>query len=171
VAPIAGWGDPLGLSFSAALGVAFSLLFGYAVQLLVKQRLLRDQLEVTIEAIPDIFWFKDMAGVYIGCNRQFRRFCGLKKTDIIGKRDRDINADGHTIFFRTAERDKADTEHVYVTEEWLDFADQNCSGLFEIIETPVRDPTGKPLGLLAIARDITERKQTEIEINRHRQDL
>jgi PAS domain S-box-containing protein len=171
IAPTFGWGDPLALTINFSLAILFSLLFAYVVKLLVEQGQLRQQLEVTIEAIPDIFWFKDLSGAYLRCNRRFEKFFGLRKTDIIGKKGGATAVDGPFDKLIYPEGQALENEGVQVTEEWLDSASENYHGLFEIIRTPVRDSAGKVTGTLAIARDMTARKRTESEINRHRNHL
>ena len=49
-------------------------------------------------------------------------------------------------------------------EEWLTFAADGYRGLFEAIKTPMRDQAGKPIGILGIARDITERAKAEEQL-------
>ena len=49
-------------------------------------------------------------------------------------------------------------------EEWLTFAADGYRGLFETIKTPMRDQAGRPIGILGIARDITERNKTEEQL-------
>ncbi|MFA6922189.1 MAG: ATP-binding protein, partial [Gallionella sp.] len=51
-----------------------------------------------------------------------------------------------------------------VKEAWVTFADDGHSALLELVKTPVRDSSGALIGVLGIARDITERKKTEAAI-------
>lgn len=48
VAPVKGWGDPLGLSLKAALGLLFSLLLAYLAKLLVESRAYERGLEALV---------------------------------------------------------------------------------------------------------------------------
>ena len=49
IAPVGGWGDPLRLSFEAALGIVFSLLMAYIAKLLVELNAHRRELEALVE--------------------------------------------------------------------------------------------------------------------------
>ncbi|MDR3508602.1 MAG: PAS domain-containing protein, partial [Caulobacteraceae bacterium] len=52
------------------------------------ERSVLDQLrfvEQLIETIPSPAFYKDAEGRYLGCNRAFEVFCGLKREDLIGK--------------------------------------------------------------------------------------
>jgi PAS domain S-box-containing protein len=46
-----------------------------------------------------------------------------------------------------------------VNEEWLSFASDGYRGLFETVKTPMRDAEGHLIGVLGVARDITDQRQ------------
>lgn len=52
----------------------------------------------------------------------------------------------------------------------ITFADDGHIELLETIKTPVYSSTGKLIGVLGIARDITERKRTEDERQKLRKE-
>ena len=52
-----------------------------------------------------------------------------------------------------------------IYEEDMVFSDGH-HGLFETIKTPIRDNEGQITGILGVARDITDRKRAEREIER-----
>ena len=43
-----------------------------------------------LNSIPDIIFFKDVNGVYLGCNRPFAEFVGKTSEEIVGKTDYDF---------------------------------------------------------------------------------
>ena len=53
----------------------------------------------------------------------------------------------------------------------MTFAADGHHELVQTIKTPVYDEAGEVIGVLGIARDITERKQAELELDRHRHHL
>lgn len=121
----------------------------------------RAQLRLLINTIPDLVWVKDPEGVYIACNKKFERFFGATETEIVGRTDYDFVDKALADFFRQHDRNAIDQDKPSVNEEWLTFASDQHHGLFETIKTPMRDPNGKLIGVLGIAREITERKLTE----------
>lgn len=119
------------------------------------------QLRTLVESSPDLIWLKDSAGVYQACNQQtaalFERPCEA----IIGKRDDELfDAD-------TAERFRADDmatlRHgaALMYEETVTMPGTHAVRVFETIKTPVRKTDGTVLGVLGVARDITQRRDLE----------
>lgn len=45
-------------------------------------------LKSLVDSIPDIILYKDVDGVYIGCNSRFAKLMGRSKEEIIGKTDK-----------------------------------------------------------------------------------
>jgi diguanylate cyclase (GGDEF)-like protein/PAS domain S-box-containing protein len=179
VAPENGWAQPLRVSGNAALALVFSLLLGYLAGLLVelrrhKQRLERRvaqrtaeilaaqrKLRATLDAIPDLVWQKDAGGVYLSCNPMFERFVGAREADIVGKTDYDFIDREQADLFRENDRKAMLAGKPSVNEEWLTFADDGSRRLVETAKTPLLDDDGLPVGVLGIARDITQRVESE----------
>ncbi len=115
-----------------------------------------------INTIPDLIWLKDINGVYLSCNLAFERFFGAKESEITGKTDYDFMDKETSDFFRNNDRRAAEAGVSSVNEEWLTFKGNGYYGLFETIKTPMLDAEGMITGILGIARDITDRKKTEI---------
>ncbi|MCX7173241.1 MAG: PAS domain S-box protein [Proteobacteria bacterium] len=117
-----------------------------------------------VHTIPDLVWLKDPEGVYLGCNPQFERFFGATEAEIVGKTDYDFLGREQADLFRENDRKAMAAGKPSSNEEWLTFADTGYRGLFETVKTLMRDRAGKPIGVLGIARDITERMATEEEL-------
>jgi len=122
------------------------------------------RLRLLLRTIPDLVWLKDTQGAYLACNSTFERFFGAKEADIIGKTDYDFVDDGLADYFRSSDLAAIAANRPEVNEEWLTFADDGHSALVESTKSPMFDSTGKVLGVLGIARDITARHQAEEEI-------
>ncbi|WP_445372515.1 EAL domain-containing protein [Methylomonas sp. HW2-6] len=127
------------------------------------------QLHTLLDTIPDLVWLKDPNGVYLTCNLQFERLYGAGEAEIVGKTDRDFVSAELADFFRDNDQKAVRAGKVCANEEWLEFADNGYRGLFETLKTPVLDRNGKLIGVLGIARDISERRAAQAKIQRHMQ--
>lgn len=131
----------------------------------------RTRLRTLVQTIPDLVWLKDAEGVYLECNRRFELFVGAQEADIVGKTDYDFVDRELADFFRQHDRMAMAANKASVNEEWLTFASDGYRGLFETIKTPMRDSHGKLIGVLGVARDITERIASEQSIRELNADL
>ncbi len=126
-------------------------------------------LHTLLNTIPDLICLKNPEGVYLACNRQYELYYGAKEEDIVGKTDYDFVNKEQADSFRKNDRISMIAGKAIAKEEWLAFADNGYRGLFEIIKTPMLDNSGDLIGVLGIARDITERKAAEAKVLRHMQ--
>ena len=182
VAPKGGWGDPMGLGFKAALALIFSLLLAYVAELLFKlkanergQEALialrtgeiaasQSNLKATLEAIPDVMLEMGLDGTYHDyhaprSNTSFppaEFFLGKNVTDVLPavaaqsvmSALREANLQGHS--------------------EGQEFALSTEKGTlwFEISLTKkVGKATNEPR-FIVLSRNVTQRKASEVEINK-----
>jgi len=114
-----------------------------------------------ISNIPDLVWLKDLNGVYLSCNRTFERLFGAKEEEIVGKTDYDFVDKELADFFRAHDLNALHKGKPCINEESVTFAEDGYRCSLETVKAPVYDAVGNPVGVLGIARDITERKQAE----------
>ena len=112
-------------------------------------------------SIPDLVWLKDVNGLYLQCNKAFERFFGADESAIIGKDDYAFFNKELADFFRDNDRKAIEAGGPRINEEWLTFAEDDYTGLFETVKSPMYDAHGRLIGVLGIARDITARKRAE----------
>lgn len=119
------------------------------------------QLKTLIQTIPDLVWLKDTDGVYLSCNTMIERLFNTSKADIIGKTDYDFFDQDIAKLLRSFDHRAIEMGKPCSNEEWFTFKDDGHIALLETIKTPFLDSDGKPLGILGIGRDITDRKRAE----------
>jgi diguanylate cyclase (GGDEF)-like protein/PAS domain S-box-containing protein len=122
------------------------------------------RLQALVNATNDLIWMKDADGVYLFCNTMFERFFNAPQSEILGKTDYDFVNKELADYFRQQDFAAMSKGTSNGNEEWLDFGDHSYNGLFETLKTPVYNESGKLLGVMGIARDITERKKLESEL-------
>lgn len=129
------------------------------------------RLRTLVQTIPDLIWMKDTEGFFLGCNPKIERFYGAKEADIVGKTDYDFVDAELADWFRLKDREAMAAGKPCITEEWITWPDNGQRVLLETIKAPMRDEAGKLVGVMGIARDITERKQAEERESRLRHIL
>jgi diguanylate cyclase (GGDEF)-like protein/PAS domain S-box-containing protein len=130
-----------------------------------EQQLAKGQLlHALISTIPDLIWLKDPQGYYLSCNPPFEQFYGASEQVIVGKTDYDFVTKEQADMFRFYDRKVVETKQASINEEHLVFIGKDYQGIFETIKTPLYDQSGVLLGVLGIARDISERKRIEARL-------
>ena len=128
-------------------------------------------LRTLVSAIPDLVWLKDPDGVYLTCNPRFEELFGHTEADIVGKTDYDFVDRDLADFFRAKDRAAIAANEPTMNEEEVTFASDGHRELLQTIKTPMYGEGEKIIGVLGIARDITERKRAELELEQHRHHL
>jgi diguanylate cyclase (GGDEF)-like protein/PAS domain S-box-containing protein len=118
-----------------------------------------------IDSTPDLIFFKDLNGLYLGCNQAFAEYAGRPERELIGKADFNFLDQETAQLFRDKDRIMLETDHAVSNEEWITYPDGRRI-LLDTLKTPFRDADGRILGLVGISRDITERKANEVKIQR-----
>lgn len=124
------------------------------------------QLRTLVESSTDLIWLKDTAGIYQACNRQLTVLLGRPREEVIGKDD--VALFGQTV----AERFRRDDIAALLAGRALTIEDrvtapgEAVTRLFETIKTPVVKPDGTVLGVMGVARDVTERRERELMIEK-----
>lgn len=129
------------------------------------------RLHTLLQTIPDLIWLKDPNGKYLACNAVFERLFGASETDIVGKTDYDFVDKGLADFFRENDCKAVAVGKPRLNEELVTFADDGHDALLETIKTPMFDGEGNLIGVLGVARDITERKRAEEALAARRREL
>jgi len=156
-----------------AMAIVVSVLLGGALAIWVRmlrrqvqQRtaeldMRRAQLATLVNTIPDLVWLKDPAGVYLACNRQFEKLYGHPESAIVDRTDYDFVDRETADAFVTQDRKAIAAGQPVRNEEWVTFAEGGEHVLLETIKTPMLDAEGQLIGVLGIARDITQRRRDE----------
>ncbi|SDF29536.1 PAS domain S-box-containing protein [Methanolobus vulcani] len=129
------------------------------------------QLRTLIDTIPDLVWLKDANGSYLSCNAKFERFFGAKEEEIIGKTDYDFVDKELADLFRQKDIEALEAGRPSVNEELITYAYDGHKEYLETIKSPMRDSSGKVIGVIGVGRDISERKQAEKAVLEERKRL
>ncbi|MGM5012215.1 putative bifunctional diguanylate cyclase/phosphodiesterase [Rhizobium sp. 969_B3_N1_2] len=117
---------------------------------------IRTQLLSVLQTMPDMVWVKNMDGVYLLCNHAFEQLTGKAESEVVGKTDFDLFAPERARYFRDTDKEAAETGGILVGEEWVVSEENGQSVLLETRKVPVMDAGGEIVGVLGVARDVTE---------------
>ncbi|WP_261828844.1 sensor histidine kinase [Inconstantimicrobium mannanitabidum] len=113
-----------------------------------------------INSIPDLIFYKDINSRYLGCNKAYENYSGMKEEDIVGHSDFDIFDEEEASFYREMDAKMIEKEEKVSYEQWIKYPDSR-EALLDTIKTPYYDSEGNILGIIGICRDITERIKKE----------
>jgi PAS domain S-box-containing protein len=117
-----------------------------------------------LNSIPDIIFFKNTEGNYLGGNPSFLNFVGRKETsEIIGKTDYEFFGKDIAAHFCAQDKQMLLDGKPQHNEIWATFPDGHKAYL-DTLKTPYTDSSGKVIGVLGISRDITSRQEAEEKI-------
>ena len=125
----------------------------------------QDTMDSLVNSIPDLIFYKNTQGRYLGCNEAFADAVGGTVAEIIGRSDHQLLennlADSVSVLDQSvlAQLEKSSRE------QWIDYKDGRRE-LFEIVKGPFWSHDGQLLGVMGIGRNITERKRGEDEVRR-----
>ncbi len=125
-----------------------------------------------LNTIPIRVFWKDIESNYLGCNLPFAQDAGYEKPEnVVGKTDYQMFVEEHAENFRADDRKVMESG---IPKIGFEEAQENFDGFDHWVRTskvPLKDKTGKTIGVLGTYEDITERKQAEEELKKYREQL
>jgi two-component system, sensor histidine kinase and response regulator len=125
----------------------------------------QELLRALIDSIPDIISFRDPQGVFLGCNQAFTALRGGASSDVVGRTSEELFSAYRADVIRSRDDEVLQSQHRAVVEEIVTYPD-GTEALLETVRSPLRDRRGNLLGILAVGRNITQRKFIEEEVRR-----
>lgn len=130
------------------------------------ERLLRERacrFESMLDSLPEAVFYKDLEGVYSGCNPRFAKTFDIKREEVVGKTDFEL-VDPETARHIWEDDKKVIHDRQTVRfEGWMTIGGGKKT-LHETMKAPCLDLNGNVTGIVGISRDITENKLWEKEI-------
>ena len=121
-------------------------------------------LRLVIDNIPQLIFWKDQKGSYLGCNQNFTQLLNIASPEaIVGRTDEELinNLPVENTCLETINRCiTADGQVKYQQVESINLTKDSALWL-EMNQIPLRDPDDQIIGVLGSLEDITERKQVE----------
>jgi PAS domain S-box-containing protein len=123
------------------------------------------KLQAVIASIPDILFCKDTNYRYTQCNAPFEQFLGVKESEIVGKSDKDGKWFHRNDMKMIHEKEKIvmNENRILVFEERIHSPITGKEKVLETVKAPISQD-GVVVGIVAIAHDITWRKEMEDDL-------
>ncbi len=120
-----------------------------------------ERFRAIFETAQDSIFIKDHTLRYIQVNSGMERLFGLPRSKLIGKTDEELF--GKKTAIKIRETDSRVLKGEIIEEESAKPV-KGITMIFHVIKVPMRDSSGKIIGLCGIARDVTDRKRAEEQI-------
>jgi len=109
-----------------------------------------------LASVPDLIFMKDVNGIYTTCNEMFARFARRKPEEIIGETDRAFLSAELCKMFVEQDRQVMGMGRPLTYAQRVDHPDGGQC-MLETVKSPVFSKSGECIGLIGIARDISNR--------------
>jgi two-component system NtrC family sensor kinase len=135
-----------------------------------KLKEIQRQQQAILNNIPDIAWLKDKESRFIAVNEPFGKACGLSPETLVGKTDLDIWPGALAVRYRADDREVMLSGRRKCVEEPLADKEGKIQWI-ETIKTPIYNDKNEIIGTTGIARDITDRKKIQGELEKKNREL
>lgn len=122
-----------------------------------------------IDGSPDLIYYRNEEGRFAGCNKVAEAMTGKTEAELIGLTPHEVYEEELARQVVASDQEVLESNTPITEENWLRFVDGSCR-YYEMHKVPFYDNDGTRLGLLAVGRDITERKQAEQALEKVSQD-
>lgn len=119
-----------------------------------------------LDNIPDPIWFKSNEGVYLSFNKAVSALFQRNESDVVGKQAGDYVDNDFEALIKDYEATVLASKYAVRRELWMHIPSKNENRLMDTIKVAVRNESKDPIGILSIARDITEQHQLIDELEK-----
>lgn len=124
-----------------------------------------------IHNLPDLVWLKTPDGAYMACNARFEAFFGHTEGEIIGRSDADFVDAELAALFRANDLAAIAAGGPRINEEIVTYASDGHREHLQTIKTPMFAEDGSLIGVLGVARDISDIVRIQAELRESRDRL
>jgi two-component system, cell cycle sensor histidine kinase and response regulator CckA len=122
----------------------------------------RQMLQLVLDTIPQRVFWKDRNLIYVGCNKSLAQDCGYNDpSELVGKTDYETASAETADTYRADDRQVMETGIPKLNYEEPQIKPDGSRAWLMTSKVPLRDRTGKVIGVLGTYHDITSYKQLE----------
>ncbi|MFW5663573.1 MAG: PAS domain S-box protein [bacterium] len=127
-------------------------------------------LELIIDNIPFPMFYKNVNGIYDGCNKHFCEYLGLKKEQIIGHSVFEIFETEQARLFYEKDKECMEKGDTQVYETQIQYPDGRTMDAF-FYKSVFHSIDNEPMGIIGVYLDITQRVEAERVIKKQLEEL
>ncbi|WP_445474898.1 sensor histidine kinase [Methanococcoides methylutens] len=127
-------------------------------------------LQELIDAIPLPVFYKNKDGIYLGCNKSFEEFIGIKKEELVGKTVFDLCPEDLAPKYYEKDNELFENGQIQIYESWCESIDGSRRRVV-FNKSLFTDLNGDKAGLVGAIFDITEIKETEEILRKYSKEL
>jgi len=127
-------------------------------------------LQTLINNLPLTVFYKNLDGVYTGCNKEYCRFIGKNEEDIVGKSLYEVFEKTQADRFKKADNELFAKGGIQVYDTEMTAADGSIRNV-NFHKTLYYDSNGKVAGMLGVMIDVTKRVKNEETLLQNQQKL
>jgi len=133
-------------------------------------RQMSDELEIVIDNIPGLVFYKDINNRYIRVNRYMCDSYGLSKKQLEGTLMNDLhtNKQAQAYYEDDLQVIKSRLPKMNIDELWKTKTGTRWVNTSKI---PYMDQSGEVVGIIGVSMDVTERKKSDVELEKYRRHL
>lgn len=124
----------------------------------------KSMIRALVDSLPDIIYFKDNKEKYLGVNQAYVEYSGMPEKDMLGKKDFEINLPGLNES-RTAQDREVIEKGIILRKDDVIIGSDGEETILDVIKVPFIGNNGESLGMVGVARDITEQMHAQARIN------
>jgi PAS domain S-box-containing protein len=147
-------------------GIGYLLTYCDVTERKVAEKKEREQaafVQTILDTVPAPIFYKDAAGLYLGCNTAFEHYIGKSRTNVVGKSVFDLAPPDLAQIYYNADRELLHQGGTQSYETQVVFADGSRHDVLFSKAVFYRED-GAANGLVGAILDITERKQAELAL-------
>ncbi|WP_135609708.1 PAS domain-containing sensor histidine kinase [Methanococcoides sp. AM1] len=127
-------------------------------------------LQELIDAIPLPVFYKNKDGIYLGCNKAFEDFIGIKKEELVGKTVFELCPDDLAPKYYEKDNELFEKGGIQIYESWCESVDSSRRRVM-FNKSLFTDLNGEIAGLVGAIIDVTEIKETEEMLRKYAKQL
>ncbi|NYT19870.1 MAG: PAS domain S-box protein, partial [Methanosarcinales archaeon] len=127
-------------------------------------------LQELIDAIPVPVFYKNKDGIYLGCNKAFEEFIGIKKEELVGKTVFELCPEDLAPKYYEKDNELFEKGGIQTYESWCESIDGSRRRVM-FNKSLFTDLNGDKAGLVGAIFDITEIKETEEILRKYSKEL